>query len=402
MRLPHKRRILYATASIAVLASLQASSDTKHEYAAVYDTQAFEAAWTGDYYIEPAAPDTDSFDTFSSKREHYLTSPAVGIETVELDDAGNPVPAVNEDPSGDLEPSVGPSPTPSPSPSFGPFWPFQYPNPWDQTKPTVIFPAPNPSPSVSRPLPSGPMHPQAFYYYDHGSLQNGTQLENEGPGFIKVFRDRDESIGGRAWGTRALIGAIRNSAADFSSRFPGRERIQVADIARKNGGKMSHGSHQNGLDADIIYIRKNRKEQPAFGGYGVNGFAEQFVVRVSSKRQTRDHLGKLTTIRTSTLAPSANLDVEATFELLRMFYREGNVKLYFMDKVLIREMFRYADSQNLSNDPETQAMLMKLTHAPSHADHFHVRLLCQDGDARCVSSNAPARVAHSSKKKERA
>jgi len=218
-------------------------------------------------------------------------------------------------------------------------------------------------------------------YYNRGSLMNASLLANEGRGFVKVFRDRDEKEGGRAWGTRTLVGLIERVAEKFSERFPGRERIQVADIAKKRGGKTSHGSHQNGLDADIVYIRKNKKEQLPYGGYGKNGFAEQFVVRTSPSRKAK-----------AIYVPSANFDTEANFNLMKMFSSSGRVKRFFVDKVLIREFFRYSEEKKISSNPEVIEFLMKLQHVCSHADHFHMRLFCQESDTKCVSENAPSKT----------
>lgn len=398
MRLP-ERGIFFAIAAVTVLVSFQALSDTQSEVSVTADVHAFDAAWTGEYYVEPAVSESESesFDSFEAKRRHYLESPTIGVDEVELDENGKPLPARDAEDEGEPRPS--PSPSPSATPPM-PFWRIPYLNPGKDAVPFTwgwrMLPKPRPSASPS----PAPLKEQAYYYYNNGVLKNATELESEGKGFIKVFRDRDEKIGGRAWGTRSMIGLIRKMAADFADRFPGRERLQVADIARKNGGKMSHGSHQNGLDADIIYVRKDRREQSPVGGYGKNGFAEQFVIHGSSKRASKGGHGKIRNVIRYSSGVSSNFDVEANFNLLLMFHKAGGVKLYFIDKVLIREMFRYADEHGLAKDADAQAMLMKLEHARSHADHFHVRLFCQAGDEKCVSANGSFRSRSTPKKKK--
>ncbi|MBS1961850.1 MAG: penicillin-insensitive murein endopeptidase [Bdellovibrionales bacterium] len=388
---PKKSALTTALAAVAVLISFKSfSQGNQYENAStLVDANAFDSQWSGEYYAEPEEAEAPRFRSFEEKREVYLNSPEIGTEEVEVDENGNPI--------GRPEPSVATGlPQPGPSPSIRP-WFVPLRNPWDLTNGdepfSFIKPIPKPSAIAPSPLPSAipSGKPQAFFYYNQGSLKNGSEIESEGKGFVKVFRDRDEATGGRGWGTRALIGLIRQMASDFADKYPGRERLQIADIARKTGGKMAHGSHQNGLDADIVYIRKNHKEQSPFGGYGKNGFAEQFVVRTSTIRKTKDANGQPKSVKVYSLVPSANFDTEANFNLLLMFHRSGEVKTYFVDKVLIRELFRYAEAKHLSNDPEVKAMLMKLDYEPSHADHFHVRLFCQDGDSKCYSENAPAR-----------
>ena len=409
MRLP-KSAFYLAAAAIAVTASFQArpSGETAN---ALYDENAFDSAWTGNYYVEPAEhEETRANSDFAAKREYYLNAPDVDVEEEELDGNGDPVPTSSAEPDDAVEPGTEPSPfpiprpyaSPSPTPFFLPYPNFGDPNyPWGTIpNPSGVTVPPTPAPSPVAPVKPEPAKPQAFRYYNSGSLANATQLANDGKGFLKVFRDRDEATGGRGWGTRTLISLIESTAAAFADRFPGRERLQVADIARKTGGRMTHGSHQNGLDADIVFLRKNRKEQAPFGGYGKNGFAEQFVLRTSSTKKTKDSHGKPRTVRVWHTSVSANFDVAANFAVMRMFFESGSVKMFFIDKVLIRELFRYADARKLSGDPGVRAFLASLDHAPSHTDHFHVRLFCQATDTKCVSSTAP-RVSHHSSKKKR-
>lgn len=388
-----KSALYSAAAVVTVLISFKALSEGSSATgaSALVDAAAFDSQWSGDYYVEPEETEGRVFRSSEERRDYFLNSPEIG--TVNADADGNPVELPPSDST--LNP-IDPSPLPSPSvrPWFAPLR-----SPWENgaVSPFSIFrisPTPSPTPSGTpapgpSSIPSGKA--QAFYYYNRGLLQNGTEIESDGKGFVKVFRDRDEAMGGRGWGTRTLIGLIRQMASDFADRFPGRERLQIADIARKSGGKMAHGSHQNGLDADIVYVRKNRKEQAPFGGYGKNGFAEQFIVRTLVPKRVKTAGGTTKIAKVPVYVPSANFDTEANFELLRMFHRTGEVKTFFMDDVLVREMYRYAKAKGIDGDPEVEAMLEKLDPQPSHADHFHVRLYCQDGDPKCFSENAPAR-----------
>ncbi len=394
MRL-RKQSVFTALSVITILVSARAMPDSSST-AVLVDRTAFNEAWTGEYYTENSLNEDSSFRTFAEKKKYYLESPEVlkKTELFDIDEAGNAVAVVEA--SGDEETDQTPLPEPSPTPTFsfpGSFFPanpiprpFRFPFPLPAM---IVSPRPSASPVAPAPVNT---KPQALYYYNRGILQNASTLPTDGEGFVKVFRDRDEKTGGRGWGTRKLISVIQAIAAEFRTHFPGRERLQIADMARQKGGKMSHASHQNGLEADIIYIRRNRKEQPAFGGFGKNGFAEQFVVpTVTGSRTVKLKSGKKRIVQTSALGISANFDLEANFELLLMVDRLTTVKKYFVDKVIIRELIRWADLKSRSNEPEVQSMLMKLDPEKSHADHFHLRLMCQDGDLKCVSENAPGR-----------
>lgn len=381
-----KNRNLFAAVSmVTILLSFRAVSETQL-VAGTYDQAAFRQPWSGKYYAESSLEEDESFFSFEEKRKHYLDSSTILNETEEftVDEAGQLVP-VNDS----LEPEILPSPIPSLVPyNFLGFPASTAPNPF-----IIVLPTPVPT-SVSSPIASpvavtDPAKPQAFYYYNRGSLQNALPLQAEGKGFVKVFRDRDEKIGGRGWGTHALVTVVKELAQEFSEKFPGRERLQIADMARQRGGPTTHASHQTGLEADIVFIRKNRKEQPAFGGYGKNGFAEQFVIpEVYATRTIRDSQGRKRVIHSKRLSLSSNFDIPANFELLLIASEIGSVKRFFVDKVIIRELFRWSEETQRSSEPGVREMLMKLDHQASHADHFHIRLMCQDTDTKCVSETA--------------
>lgn len=414
MRL-RKLELITAISFIAGLASFGAvSEDFFQEMPA--DENAFGTQWSGEYYSEEQEEQPDSLRSFQARRAHSLkidSTETVETEEFEEDENGKWIPLKKVSPSPIQEeiPEVSfsarqssgstashthsPYPVVSPSPSPSPIFPYfiqnrsdAYVGPWmNQILPESLR-SENQSGTSQKSPDTGP---QAFYYYNSGYLRNATRLENEGRGFVKVFQDRDESRGGRGWGTRAMIDAIYKVSAEFAEKFPGRERIQVADIAAKNGGMIGHGSHKNGLDADIIFMRKlkhRRKEQPIAGAFGKNGFAEQFVISGPATYRTyRDSRGRKRVKKTYTRKLSENFDVEANFELLKMFDRLADVKVFFIDQELRRALDRYAEQKGLTDDPATLSMLNKLDHEPSHADHFHVRLNCQDGDSRCVSAN---------------
>ena len=73
----------------------------------------------------------------------------------------------------------------------------------------------------------------------------------------------------RRWGTTRLVKTVERIAADYHARY-GR-RIVVGDLSRPRGGPFGrefggegHASHQNGLDVDIYYPRRDGAEVPPF------------------------------------------------------------------------------------------------------------------------------------------
>ena len=73
----------------------------------------------------------------------------------------------------------------------------------------------------------------------------------------------------RRWGTTRLVDRVERIAADYHGRYG--SRIVVGDLSRPRGGPFGrefggegHATHQNGLDVDIYYPRRDGGEVPPF------------------------------------------------------------------------------------------------------------------------------------------
>jgi murein endopeptidase len=93
----------------------------------------------------------------------------------------------------------------------------------------------------------------------------------------------------RRWGTDRLIARVEQLAAEYHAHFG--TRIVVGDLSRTNGGIFDqryggsgHNSHQNGLDADIYYPRRDRLELPPFAVADVDRIRAQWLVDRAAKR----------------------------------------------------------------------------------------------------------------------
>jgi murein endopeptidase len=107
----------------------------------------------------------------------------------------------------------------------------------------------------------------------HGRLVDGVELPEAGTDFItwdpilKVSPNRDS----RRWGTDALVLLLDRVTREFRVAHPDVPPILIADLSRPKGGPfgpryggLGHGSHQNGLDADVMYPRRDRAPTAAF------------------------------------------------------------------------------------------------------------------------------------------
>jgi murein endopeptidase len=101
----------------------------------------------------------------------------------------------------------------------------------------------------------------------HGRLEHGVQLPEAGTDFVtwdpvlRVSPNRPE----RRWGTDALVVLLDTVTRQFRETHPDVPPILIADLSRPKGGPfgrryggLGHGSHQNGLDADVMYPRRDR------------------------------------------------------------------------------------------------------------------------------------------------
>lgn len=101
----------------------------------------------------------------------------------------------------------------------------------------------------------------------NGRLRNGVQLPEAGADFLSWDALRRVSPGRpwRRWGTDALVVTLERVTREFRAAHPDVPPVLIADLSRPAGGwfgrefgGLGHASHQNGLDADVMYPRADR------------------------------------------------------------------------------------------------------------------------------------------------
>jgi murein endopeptidase len=87
----------------------------------------------------------------------------------------------------------------------------------------------------------------------------------------------------RRYGTEKLVTITERIAADYRTRWG--TRIVIGDLSRTRGGHFGpefggsgHASHQNGLDVDIYYPRRDRLDLPPFKIRDVDRTRAQWLV----------------------------------------------------------------------------------------------------------------------------
>ena len=70
--------------------------------------------------------------------------------------------------------------------------------------------------------------------------------------------------GSRRWATDRLVRFLLGVVREFAAAHPGAPRVGVGDLSKQHGGPFGpvHATHQNGLDADVYYPRRDRSERP--------------------------------------------------------------------------------------------------------------------------------------------
>ena len=105
---------------------------------------------------------------------------------------------------------------------------------------------------------------------NHGRLLGGVKLPAAGTHFVTVDPVAETSPN-RAWrryGTDRLLRVLLRVAEEHAAAHPGAARLVIGDLSRPHGGRFGpeyggdgHRSHQNGLDADVYYPRRDGLER---------------------------------------------------------------------------------------------------------------------------------------------
>jgi murein endopeptidase len=103
-----------------------------------------------------------------------------------------------------------------------------------------------------------------------GRLKRGVQLPAEGRTYFTwdPIHKTTPNRGWRRWGTDRLLRTTLHVARRYARENPRAPRLTIGDLSRPRGGdfgpqygSIGHASHQNGLDIDIYYPRRDRTER---------------------------------------------------------------------------------------------------------------------------------------------
>jgi len=194
--------------------------------------------------------------------------------------------------------------------------------------------------------------------YFNGCMDWETKLTGFETGLLKIYPKRE-----RGYGNPDMIDLLTQLGVEYTQAFPApHERIQIGDISDHWGGGLynNHASHQNGLDVDVIYLRRNFRE--------FEDMREDFV---KSGRVTK------------------NFDVARNWWMFRWLVATGRVERIFVAREIKQHFCRTSAFLEHSSPSERFEILRRLRPIRGHANHFHLRLLCPASDLKCVGTPPP-------------
>jgi hypothetical protein len=104
-----------------------------------------------------------------------------------------------------------------------------------------------------------------------GGLVGGVQFaaESEHHFTWDPVRRRSPNRAWRRYGNRRLVRTTVRVLREYAAAHPTAPRVGVGDLSRRRGGDfgarfggIGHASHQNGLDVDVYYPRRDRRQRP--------------------------------------------------------------------------------------------------------------------------------------------
>ena len=206
---------------------------------------------------------------------------------------------------------------------------------------------------------------------NRGRIRRPAKVSHSGEGFTVPQRWRDR---GFQFGVEELVQAVERAAARVAAEAPG-GTLGVADLSPRRGGRSQwHGSHQSGLDVDLIFYTTDAEgvAKTPLGDDMVhfNGAGEAYKPRRATYNaadwQTR------------------RFDTGRNWLLLEAMLSDPSIRVQW---VFISDGLRglLLDHAKQAGRPEwvveyAARVLAQPGDAPPHDDHAHLRIYCPRGD----------------------
>jgi penicillin-insensitive murein endopeptidase len=196
---------------------------------------------------------------------------------------------------------------------------------------------------------------ESIGFYSNGCVAGAQQLPETGPTWQAMRLSRN-----RNWAHSEMIDFIQTFSANVA-RNTSWNGIYVGDMSQPRGGPMltGHASHQSGIDADIWML-------PARD--------------LTLTREERENLSSISVRSQNGAWINDNWTAEHA-EVLRLAATDPRVARIFVTTGVKVWLCR-----NVTGD---RSWLSHIRPAAGHHYHFHVRLVCPEGDRNCQNQPLP-------------
>jgi len=232
-----------------------------------------------------------------------------------------------------------------------------------------------------------------------GALVGGARVPDEGLDHYLLFPPR---CGGaavaqaNAWGHPDVVATVLDVVREVRRAVPGAQRLPVGELSGPAGGKIPHHlSHQNGLDVDIFFGRRNATPP--------GGAATAAPTPLDTARELpRCAFGPSYEKRdpaTGRFAVTPDFDRELAWRTAERFAARPEVQVIFVGGLLKEELGRWARERGLPSAERARTMgkLYAVYCRPPkgvtmdtyrgnwcpHDDHLHVRFRCPRDSPTC-------------------
>jgi penicillin-insensitive murein DD-endopeptidase len=195
-----------------------------------------------------------------------------------------------------------------------------------------------------------PLAARTIGFYSRGCLAGGRPLPVNGPAWEVMRLSRN-----RNWGHPALIAFLERFARKVPSvsHWPG---LLVGDMSQPRGGPMltGHASHQIGLDADIWLTPMPNRDL---------------------SRAEREEMSAVNVVRADRLDVDPEKWTPDHLAVIKAAAQDPEVQRIFVNAAIKKAICRDATGD--------RAWLNKVRPYYGHDYHFHVRLVCPQGEEAC-------------------
>lgn len=207
-----------------------------------------------------------------------------------------------------------------------------------------------------RKLQPAALAPQPIGFYAHGCIAGAVPLPINGPAWQVMRLSRN-----RNWGHPDLIALLERVAgkAQKTAGWPG---LLVGDMSQPRGGPMltGHASHQIGLDADIWLTPMPNRQL---------------------SREEREETSAVMMVRKDRLDIDPSTWTPTHLSVIRGAAQEPQVERIFVNAAIKKALCREAKGD--------RTWLSKVRPMYGHDYHFHIRMKCPAGTARCEAQPPP-------------